>query len=241
MLIPYSSQNGFIYLTCNLQSELPSPLRSSSRFWVYPPSDLHHEKKPELRNDFASVNRITSNATSEKWGEVDCHITPTHLSTRNPPPLRPPLFLSLSRALHPLQLQHPLCHRPITPPRTASRTSPGPTPPPPAMALLQTSALSVPAAFASSAEVTTAAATSTLSLRTAFLAGRGVGRLSLSRQLGVQNGSRVSAWFKFGANGADSKEAGIYGSQKRDDFDSDDVEQVGFLISVRNSVPYLRF
>ncbi|KAG0615136.1 hypothetical protein M758_5G017600 [Ceratodon purpureus] len=92
------------------------------------------------------------------------------------------------------------------------------------MALLQTSALSVPAAFAS-AEVSTAAGASTSSLRTAFLCSRGVGRLSLSRRLGVQNGSRVSAWFKFGSNGADSKEAGIYGSQKRDDFDKDDVEQ----------------
>jgi hypothetical protein len=48
--------------------------------------------------------------------------------------------------------------------RTASRTSLGPTPPPPAMALLQTSALSVLAAFASFAEVTTAAASNTLNL-----------------------------------------------------------------------------
>lgn len=38
----------------------------------------------------------------------------------------------------------------------------------------------------------------------------------------------MSAWFKFGQNGADSKEAGIYGSQMRDDFDRDDVEQVHF-------------
>jgi hypothetical protein len=35
----------------------------------------------------------------------------------------------------------------------------------------------------------------------------------------------VSAWFKFGSNGADSKSAGIYGSQSRDEFDKDDVEQ----------------
>lgn len=91
------------------------------------------------------------------------------------------------------------------------------------MALLQTpSALTVPAAFAS-AEAATTRPTSTLT--TSFMS-RGVGRISLSRQLRVQNGSRVSAWFKFGSNGADSKEAGIYGSQSRDEFDKDDVEQV---------------
>jgi len=87
------------------------------------------------------------------------------------------------------------------------------------MALLQTSALSVPG-FASAAGTRPCRR----NLRTVFV-GRGVGRVSLS-PLGVQNGSRVSAWFKFGTNGADSKEAGIYGSQMRDDFDKDDVEQV---------------
>lgn len=46
------------------------------------------------------------------------------------------------------------------------------------------------------------------------------------RSLGPQNGSRVNAWFKFGKNGLDSEGAGIYGSQARDDFDRDDVEQV---------------
>ncbi|KAG6553276.1 hypothetical protein Mapa_005010 [Marchantia paleacea] len=45
------------------------------------------------------------------------------------------------------------------------------------------------------------------------------------RRSGPQNGSRVNAWFKFGKNGLDSEGAGIYGSQARDDFDRDDVEQ----------------
>ncbi|CAN1147038.1 Protein LHCP TRANSLOCATION DEFECT [Linum perenne] len=38
-------------------------------------------------------------------------------------------------------------------------------------------------------------------------------------------GLRVNAWFKFGKNGVDAEGAGIYGSQSRDDFDRDDVEQ----------------
>eukprot|EP00245_Coleochaete_scutata_P017889 TRINITY_DN901_c0_g3_i1.p1 TRINITY_DN901_c0_g3~~TRINITY_DN901_c0_g3_i1.p1 ORF type:complete len:181 (+),score=27.22 TRINITY_DN901_c0_g3_i1:73-615(+) len=37
--------------------------------------------------------------------------------------------------------------------------------------------------------------------------------------------SRVNAWFKFGKAGFDSESAGIYGSQAREDFDRDDVEQ----------------
>ncbi|KAI3928365.1 hypothetical protein MKW98_023966 [Papaver atlanticum] len=39
------------------------------------------------------------------------------------------------------------------------------------------------------------------------------------------NGSRTKCWFTFGTNGVDSEGAGIYGSQKREDFDKDDVEQ----------------
>lgn len=92
-----------------------------------------------------------------------------------------------------------------------------------AMALLQTSALLVPGA--SPAAAAPRAALHCGNLRTVFVNSR-VGRVSLSRQLGTQNGSRVSAWFKFGSNGVDSESAGIYGSQKRDDFDRDDVEQV---------------
>lgn len=43
---------------------------------------------------------------------------------------------------------------------------------------------------------------------------------------GPSNGSRTKCWFKFGKNGVDAEGAGIYGSQSRDDFDRDDVEQV---------------
>lgn len=38
--------------------------------------------------------------------------------------------------------------------------------------------------------------------------------------------SGATCWFKFGKNGVDAEQAGIYGSQSRDDFDRDDVEQV---------------
>ncbi|CAN6452241.1 unnamed protein product [Victoria cruziana] len=41
---------------------------------------------------------------------------------------------------------------------------------------------------------------------------------------GPTSGSRAKCWFKFGNKGADAEDAGIYGSQKRDDFDRDDVE-----------------
>ncbi|XP_031499416.1 protein LHCP TRANSLOCATION DEFECT isoform X1 [Nymphaea colorata] len=41
---------------------------------------------------------------------------------------------------------------------------------------------------------------------------------------GPTSGSRAKCWFKFGSRGADAEDAGIYGSQKRDDFDRDDVE-----------------
>ncbi|MBA0848830.1 hypothetical protein Goshw_007655 [Gossypium schwendimanii] len=51
--------------------------------------------------------------------------------------------------------------------------------------------------------------------------------LSWSRpsRIGPSNGSRTQCWFKFGKNGVDAEGAGIYGSQGRDDFDRDDVEQ----------------
>ncbi|XP_024532935.1 protein LHCP TRANSLOCATION DEFECT-like [Selaginella moellendorffii] len=64
-------------------------------------------------------------------------------------------------------------------------------------------------------------------LPSAFL---GTSQVSWRRQqrlvLANPSGSRVSAWFKFGNRGLDSQGAGIYGSQKRDDFNKDDVEQV---------------
>ncbi|WCJ37194.1 Protein LHCP TRANSLOCATION DEFECT [Euphorbia peplus] len=44
-------------------------------------------------------------------------------------------------------------------------------------------------------------------------------------RIGPSNGSRLKCWFKFGSNGVDAEGAGIYGSQSRDDFDRDDVEQ----------------
>eukprot|EP00246_Nothoceros_aenigmaticus_P017454 TRINITY_DN8517_c0_g1_i1.p1 TRINITY_DN8517_c0_g1~~TRINITY_DN8517_c0_g1_i1.p1 ORF type:complete len:181 (+),score=9.00 TRINITY_DN8517_c0_g1_i1:119-661(+) len=42
---------------------------------------------------------------------------------------------------------------------------------------------------------------------------------------GLHGRFRVDAWFKFGNQGLDSEGAGIYGSQSRDEFDRDDVEQ----------------
>ncbi|EFJ26794.1 hypothetical protein SELMODRAFT_228083 [Selaginella moellendorffii] len=57
----------------------------------------------------------------------------------------------------------------------------------------------------------------------------GTSQVSWRRQqrlvLANPSSSRVSAWFKFGNRGLDSQGAGIYGSQKRDDFNKDDVEQ----------------
>ncbi|KAL6999329.1 hypothetical protein U1Q18_000489 [Sarracenia purpurea var. burkii] len=44
-------------------------------------------------------------------------------------------------------------------------------------------------------------------------------------RIGPSNGSRATCWFKFGKNGVDAEGAGIYGSQTRDDFDRNDVEQ----------------
>ncbi|KAK8968420.1 Protein LHCP TRANSLOCATION DEFECT [Platanthera guangdongensis] len=38
-------------------------------------------------------------------------------------------------------------------------------------------------------------------------------------------GGGARCWFKFGNRGIDAEGAGIYGSQSRDDFDRDDVEQ----------------
>ncbi|KAI0504993.1 hypothetical protein KFK09_015950 [Dendrobium nobile] len=38
-------------------------------------------------------------------------------------------------------------------------------------------------------------------------------------------GGGARCWFKFGNRGVDAEGAGIYGSQSRDDFDRDDVEQ----------------
>nr|GEV40060.1 protein LHCP translocation defect [Tanacetum cinerariifolium] len=59
---------------------------------------------------------------------------------------------------------------------------------------------------------------------TEFMGGMGK-RVGFSRRVGVSNGSRSICWFKFGKNGVDAEGAGIYGSQSRNDFDRDDVEQ----------------
>ncbi|MQL41426.1 hypothetical protein EI012_26320, partial [Escherichia coli] len=52
-----------------------------------------------------------------------------------------------------------------------------------------------------------------------------VGWLRLTSEIGPSNGSRATCWFRFGKNGVDAEGAGIYGSQSREDFDRDDVEQ----------------
>lgn len=53
--------------------------------------------------------------------------------------------------------------------------------------------------------------------RCAFASGRPL-------QSQVKNGVKVRSWFKFGKNGADSREAGIYGNLSRDDFDRTEME-----------------
>ncbi|XP_074380696.1 protein LHCP TRANSLOCATION DEFECT [Apium graveolens] len=58
-----------------------------------------------------------------------------------------------------------------------------------------------------------------------------LGWLSLSkiglliRSTAATSASGATCWFKFGKNGVDAEQAGIYGSQSRNDFDRDDVEQ----------------
>ncbi|KAJ0790406.1 putative ankyrin repeat-containing domain, protein LHCP TRANSLOCATION DEFECT [Helianthus annuus] len=55
---------------------------------------------------------------------------------------------------------------------------------------------------------------------------KGLGFCKPTSRIGpCSNGSRTTCWFKFGKNGVDAEGAGIYGSQSRDDFDRDDVEQ----------------
>ncbi|KAG2304878.1 hypothetical protein Bca52824_033529 [Brassica carinata] len=62
-------------------------------------------------------------------------------------------------------------------------------------------------------------------LSSRFLGTRNLKLRIRSNRLGPSNGSRTTCWFKFGKNGVDAESAGIYGSQTRDDFDKDDVEQ----------------
>ncbi|KAK4794835.1 hypothetical protein SAY86_012829 [Trapa natans] len=66
-----------------------------------------------------------------------------------------------------------------------------------------------------------------IKLSSRFLSIRG-SKLGWLRAAGIgprNDGSRARCWFKFGKNGVDAEGAGIYGSQSRDDFDRDDVEQ----------------
>uniref|UniRef100_A0A7N0UYN5 Protein LHCP TRANSLOCATION DEFECT n=1 Tax=Kalanchoe fedtschenkoi TaxID=63787 RepID=A0A7N0UYN5_KALFE len=63
-----------------------------------------------------------------------------------------------------------------------------------------------------------------------FLAIKGnVGWVTRTTELGSKlqrrQSSGATCWFKFGKNGVDAEGAGIYGSQSRNDFDRDDVEQ----------------
>ncbi|KAK8954727.1 Protein LHCP TRANSLOCATION DEFECT [Platanthera zijinensis] len=67
-------------------------------------------------------------------------------------------------------------------------------------------------------------------LRSPFLAfTRSVGWRRSSQLMKRANlaggGGGARCWFKFGNSGIDAEGAGIYGSQSRDDFDRDDVEQ----------------
>ncbi|XP_010519276.1 PREDICTED: protein LHCP TRANSLOCATION DEFECT [Tarenaya hassleriana] len=68
-------------------------------------------------------------------------------------------------------------------------------------------------------------ACSSLKLSSGFLGIRGPSTRIRPARLGPSSGSRATCWFKFGKNGVDAENAGIYGSQSRDDFDRDDVEQ----------------
>lgn len=77
--------------------------------------------------------------------------------------------------------------------------------------------------FSTTKPINTSSSSSSLKLSSRFLGTRVV---KLRIQFGPSNGSRTTCWFKFGKNGVDAENAGIYGSQSRDDFDRDDVEQV---------------
>lgn len=78
--------------------------------------------------------------------------------------------------------------------------------------------------FFSTTKTINSSSPSSVRLSSRFLGTRVVKLSSIG--LGPSNGSRATCWFKFGKNGVDAENAGIYGSQSRDDFDRDDVEQV---------------
>lgn len=85
---------------------------------------------------------------------------------------------------------------------------------------------------AAAAAITSKSFPSSTKFNTRFVGTRN--RLGWVRPLGLgpSNGSRAKCWFKFGKNGVDAEGAGIYGSQSRDDFDRDDVEQVLYSLSL---------
>lgn len=82
-------------------------------------------------------------------------------------------------------------------------------------------------------------------LRNPFLVSNGNGVLGYLRpqRIGLRSVpspySRAKCWFRFGKNGVDAQGAGIYGSQTRDDFDRDDVEQVLVFLFFLNSSWFL--
>lgn len=62
-------------------------------------------------------------------------------------------------------------------------------------------------------------------MRASFAIRRAAFRAGTPLRQQARNGCKVHAWFKFGKNGADSKEAGIYGNLTREDFDKTEMEQ----------------
>lgn len=96
-------------------------------------------------------------------------------------------------------------------------------------------AASIPCAvqlpFSSKATTSSPSSSSSTNLSSRFLGIRS-SKLGWVRPAGIgprNDRSRAKCWFKFGKNGVDAEGAGIYGSQSRDDFDRDDVEQVLLL------------
>ncbi|CAA0836962.1 Protein LHCP TRANSLOCATION DEFECT [Striga hermonthica] len=87
------------------------------------------------------------------------------------------------------------------------------------------SKFSIKAALSSSSSRSLCPAAAFPKLNSAFLGSAiRVGCRARSRH-GPSRGSTIRCWFRFGKNGVDAEGAGIYGSQGRDDFDRDDVEQ----------------
>lgn len=61
-------------------------------------------------------------------------------------------------------------------------------------------------------------------MRASFTVRRSAFRAGTPLRQQARNGCKVHAFFKFGKNGADSKEAGIYGNLTREDFDKIEME-----------------